>query len=320
MRSPASQGRSIKHKLTVAFMITSLASLLMACAGFVAYELITFRRTMTNDLTTNANIIVSNSTAPLAFEDRDAAKETLGTLRSRPRIVSAAIYQEQKGLFAAYVREGWRSTPPPRPGPDGCRFENGYLILLQPIGLGGKRIATLYIQSDLEAMRARFRSYAWIVLLVLLTSVLAAFVVSRILQRRITYPIGKLAETIRGVAHKKDYSLRAHKYSNDELGLFAEAFNEMLGRIEERDATLQKSNQALTEEVAERRRAEADLIESGRRFRFLADAMPQIVWTADSKGNADYYNERWYDYTGFSRDETSGSSWETALLPEEREL
>src|SRR5207248_2761305 len=46
------------------------------------------------------------------------------------------------------------------------------------------------------------------------------------------------------------------------------------------------------QELAELRRASAE------RYRQLADAMPQIVWTSDNEGNATYYNRRWFEYTG----------------------
>ena len=51
----------------------------------------------------------------------------------------------------------------------------------------------------------------------------------------------------------------------------------------------------------ERKRTENLLRESESRFRQLADAMPQIVWAARPDGFIDYYNERWYEFTGFSR-------------------
>ena len=51
------------------------------------------------------------------------------------------------------------------------------------------------------------------------------------------------------------------------------------------------------QELAELRRASAE------RYRQLADAMPQIVWTADATGAPTYYNRRWFEYTGMTEDE-----------------
>jgi PAS domain S-box-containing protein len=55
-------------------------------------------------------------------------------------------------------------------------------------------------------------------------------------------------------------------------------------------------------DITEKKRAEEALRESEARFRQLADFLPQIVWTARPDGFIDYYNARWYEFTGFSRD------------------
>jgi PAS domain S-box-containing protein len=70
-------------------------------------------------------------------------------------------------------------------------------------------------------------------------------------------------------------------------------------------------------DVSERRRTETALRESESRFRQLADAMPQIVWAARPDGYLDYYNERWYEFTGFPRGQGGDQSWEPILHPED---
>ena len=70
-------------------------------------------------------------------------------------------------------------------------------------------------------------------------------------------------------------------------------------------------------DITERKRSEVALRESEARFRQLADAMPQIVWTARFDGYIDYYNERWYEFTGFERNEFGQSSWERILHPDD---
>jgi len=70
-------------------------------------------------------------------------------------------------------------------------------------------------------------------------------------------------------------------------------------------------------DVIERRRAETELLASESRFRQLADSMPQIVWTARPEGHIDYFNERWYEYTGFGHDEPGDASWQRILHPDD---
>ncbi|MDQ2818645.1 MAG: ATP-binding protein [Candidatus Eremiobacteraeota bacterium] len=61
----------------------------------------------------------------------------------------------------------------------------------------------------------------------------------------------------------------------------------------------------------------AEVQESEQRYRFLAQSMPQIVWTASADGNVNYYNQRWYDYAGMTYEETKGWGWEQVLHPED---
>lgn len=70
-------------------------------------------------------------------------------------------------------------------------------------------------------------------------------------------------------------------------------------------------------DVIERKQAEETLRQSELRFRQLADSMPQIVWAAGPDGLIDYYNERWYEFTGLPREEFGQSSWEAVLHPDD---
>ncbi|MCA1555963.1 MAG: PAS domain S-box protein, partial [Acidobacteria bacterium] len=64
-------------------------------------------------------------------------------------------------------------------------------------------------------------------------------------------------------------------------------------------------------EAANRERANAEASE--RYYRFLAESIPQIIWTARPDGFLDYFNQRWYDYTGMTREQSEGWGWEAVL-------
>jgi PAS domain S-box-containing protein len=72
-------------------------------------------------------------------------------------------------------------------------------------------------------------------------------------------------------------------------------------------------------ESIERARVSRALAESEGRFRQLADAMPQIVWVTDEHGYHGYYNQRWYEYTGQTFEETKGEGWNKVFHPDDRE-
>jgi PAS domain S-box-containing protein len=73
----------------------------------------------------------------------------------------------------------------------------------------------------------------------------------------------------------------------------------------------------IARDITERKRMQAALIASEGRFRQLADTMPQIVWTARGDGYIDYYNERWYQFTGSPRDVFGDASWVSILHPDD---
>ena len=114
---------SIKRKLMLITMLTSSLALLLASAGFVAYDLLAFRSQMSEDLMTQAEVIGSKSTAALAFQDADTATEILSALRAKDGIVAAALYAPEGRLFAQYRRDARVSEGvPQRPGPPGYSF------------------------------------------------------------------------------------------------------------------------------------------------------------------------------------------------------
>jgi PAS domain S-box-containing protein len=65
------------------------------------------------------------------------------------------------------------------------------------------------------------------------------------------------------------------------------------------------------------RQARTDAVEAGARYRTMAEAIPQLVWTARPDGYVDYYNQRWFEYTGLGLAETEGSRWHDVMHPDD---
>ena len=70
-------------------------------------------------------------------------------------------------------------------------------------------------------------------------------------------------------------------------------------------------------DVTDRKQSELQQRQSMERFRTVADAMPQMVWTARPDGFVDYYNQRWLDYTGLTLEETQGWGWKQTQHPQD---
>jgi PAS domain S-box-containing protein len=73
----------------------------------------------------------------------------------------------------------------------------------------------------------------------------------------------------------------------------------------------------LQEEMLRDRELAQAMRESEARYRALADAMPQIVWTAGPDGKATYYNRRWFEYTGFPPGSPQGDEWIRVIHPDD---
>ncbi|MDB6025461.1 MAG: hypothetical protein JWM68_1684, partial [Verrucomicrobiales bacterium] len=240
------QPSPIKRKLQHVIMLTSLISLLLACAGFVAYDYLTFRRFMVADLSTLADMLAVNVQSALVFDDSQSAENTLVSLRSRSGITSAAVYKLDHGLLATYVRPGTLPGFPSTPEQLSYRFERERLIVYSTVISNNKPVGVVFLESELEKLYARFRTYAEIALLLLLISGFVAFVLSTRLQKRVSEPILELAQTAKTISERKDFGVRAVKRAEDEIGLLAQTFNEMLAQIQERDNALLQSNDALS--------------------------------------------------------------------------
>ena len=72
-------------------------------------------------------------------------------------------------------------------------------------------------------------------------------------------------------------------------------------------------------DMTEQRRISEALVESEMRFRTLADTMPQMVWSTLPDGFHDYYNKRWYEFTGVPEGSTDGEGWNDMFHPEDQE-
>ena len=246
---------SLRRKQTLIIMLTSSIVLFLACAAFSIYEVITFRKVMVQHLSTLAEIVGNNTSAALDFDKSDSAVETLSALQAEPGIIGACIYGKDRKAFATYDRANDDITfTPPALHKEGHTFERQRLILSRPIVYKGESIGVVYLESDMRELSSRLTRYAGIVGLVFLASLLVALALSSRLQRLISDPITHLARVARSVALEKNYSVRATKQSNDELGQLVDGFNEMLAQIQARDIALQTGRDQLEKRVEDRTR------------------------------------------------------------------
>ncbi|HEV3485385.1 MAG TPA: histidine kinase dimerization/phospho-acceptor domain-containing protein, partial [Vicinamibacterales bacterium] len=248
----------IRHKLVTMIMLTSGIVLLLASAGYLISDYYRTREILREDLTADAQLVLENTRAAIAFLDPEAARDTLATLRPNRHIRLACLYDGEGRLFATFrPRTVTRDCPVSRP-PDGHQFAPNRLDVVTSIASEGKPAGALLLRSDLEDMASRLRvQTAMVVFLLLMTLAVGLFLSAR-LQAIVSQPVVNLARTAAEVSARGDYSLRAQRTTEDELGALVDAFNRMLERIELREAELSRANDELRREIAERRRAEQE--------------------------------------------------------------
>jgi PAS domain S-box-containing protein len=247
------QNLPIRRKLTFIAMLISGVALLLACLSFAVFEQMHFRRKLVRDLVMMTEMTGANCAAGLTFNDAGSVEQTLKSLRADSHIVGAWIYDRDGQPFAKYQRAGSKGEfMPPPVQEDGHRFSERRLDLFQKIHLAGETIGTVYVSHDLQEARESVWRYTLIVIVLLIGCSLVALAMAARLQRVISEPIVGLAKIAGAVATEKNYSVRAVKQSEDEVGWLIDGFNEMLTQIQQRDSALQAAHDSLERRVEER--------------------------------------------------------------------
>ena len=230
---------SLRRKITYVIMINTFAALCPAGFAFAGYGLYRFQEMRLGDLNALANILGTNSTAPLAFKDRNAARDILQALAAKPHILAAVIYDPDGAPFALYHNGSSKDRYiPPQVETDISHFTSDRVLIFQSIYFSGEKVGTVFLEADTIEYRELLEGYFLFFGLIVAAVSMGAFVMAAWLQRPISNPILDLAWTTKMVTSSRDYSIRAGKRSEDEVGVLIKSFNEMLAEIQRRDLEL----------------------------------------------------------------------------------
>ena len=229
---------SIQKRVRAVILLASVVVLFVTAAAFVIYEAISFRTRLVRNLSTLAGVIADNSAAPLAFDNKAIAEEILAALRAEPDIEAAILFDSEGDIFATYPKALPAFLLPRTLDPKGHQFRDGGLVLYEPVLQEDKPIGTLYLRTSFRGLYEQFWRYGLIVLIVLLGAFAVAFMLSTLLQKRISEPILALTQAAETIRQRGDYSVRAPKLTDDELGSLTDAFNRMLSETQENHTRL----------------------------------------------------------------------------------
>ena len=247
----------IRRRLALIIAVSLGVSLLLTSLFFAARQIDHRRSAKLTELRSMAEVIAFNATAVVEFQDMGAAERLFAPLGQHPDIVAAQMTSADGSFSYPYQPAG---VSPPAAIHRQPRLNNGtaqvadwqHVTAIVPIAMNDVTIGSVALTASLKNV--------WndvvIDFAVLSAAALAAFVLALLIaqrmQRSLLTALGSLTNTANRVASTKDFSERAQKYSGDEIGQLADAFNTMLVEIADRDTELAKHRDHLEDEVNKR--------------------------------------------------------------------
>jgi signal transduction histidine kinase/CheY-like chemotaxis protein/HAMP domain-containing protein len=210
-----------------------------------------------------ARTVAEHCVAALVFGDNAGAHEILSKLEKSTDVARAILYDADGAPMAAYVRPGAETTPVSIRTVAAREHRDGYLHLFEPVLHRGVQQGTLYMAAASGGLKVRVSEATTTVLLSGLAAIMVAAVLAWLLQRSLTRPILRLAETMGRINDPSMFSARVNLVSRDEIGVLYRGFYRMLDQL------------AAGEQERDR---------SGARLRALIAALPDPVFVLEGNG------------------------------------
>jgi signal transduction histidine kinase len=272
------RSRSVRGRLVRVMLATTLTALIVAGGALMYQDIRVYERSVVEDIATQAEILGRASSQALRVGDPDSGRRNLALLRAKPAVRAAALYDSRGALFATYVRDGLLETTeiPGKSSPDQARVMDDAVVLWKRVLGEREPLGAIYLKAEYDPGE-HMKSYVAIMLLVLLAGLAVALAMAAWLQSSVTAPILAIRDVARAVVEKRDFSLRAKRVHDDEIGYLADAFNGVLEEIEHRTSALEQSNLTLAHQISERETAESALRKAEEDLRELNAELEQRV-------------------------------------------
>jgi two-component system, sensor histidine kinase and response regulator len=248
-------GFSLASKLRLLVLGAIVLAAMLAVIVSGISNLYSLRQALAERLVSLSTVIARNAAAPLQSRDRGAVLEVLQSLRADRNVRAATLYDSAGAVFAEYGPDGVGATlDQADPAvPEVIRFTSlSHAHVVVPIMQGGAWAGTLHLDADFSQLPAQLHSIARYLLYTLVgglaLSVPFWLVLHNLVQRRAE----KLARLARYALVNRDFSLRAQRSSNDEIGALTDGINELFVEIERRDRTMAMYQGEFEKRVAER--------------------------------------------------------------------
>lgn len=246
---------TVKNKILVIVISSIILSLITAFFLFAIYDRQSFKQAMIEELTVLSDVIAKRSSAALLFQDERAAGANLESLSVKENIIVSCIYNANKQVFASYSRDqsdGYSCSSLPSEGDEiYTNIKGDISILVNPIFFSGRKLGWIYIAASMDKLQERMRQLLLIGTMIFMTAGVIAYLFAARVQRYITQPLINLQLVLRTITKSRDYSLRAKKESEDEIGNLVVDFNRMLHTIQEANLRLGEAVEELRSQKLE---------------------------------------------------------------------
>ena len=252
------QDMPIRKKIIVIVTLVTAVVLLLSVSVLGYTDFQNKRQALLESTFALTRAVGVNSTAALVFDDPQTGAEVLGALVAEPRVLAAQLHSVSERNFATYRNSDPRfgvlvGRALERVQNEGAmtaidhRADGGILYVFDTLEVNDNFVGSITVQVSLQSLYAGVRQQIFLAGLVLIAALGMTIFLAARLQRGISGPIMRLAGSMRTVTTSKDYSLRAKKTGNDELGELIIGFNAMLEQIQQRDEALNDALEELQE-------------------------------------------------------------------------
>ncbi|HED40715.1 MAG TPA: EAL domain-containing protein [Chromatiales bacterium] len=288
---------SIRKKLIAIILIATSTVMTIGFSVIIYNDINDFKLDVSNNSVINARLVGDESVSPLAFSDPEGAREILQRFNAIPSVINARIYDHNDNIFASYDRDEQLPLPQtPLVKTALVEYEGKWLHVHQPITYRDELYGYIYLRVSTQALDKKINTYLLTIFYIMLGLIAFSYYLASRLQHIISGPIIKLTEATRKIAQDDNYTFRAEKQSNDEIGVLYDDFNNMIDKISQRK---QERDKALRELFEEKERAQVTL-----------ESIGDAVITTDIHGKIDYINAVAENLTGWSHEEAAGQQVE----------
>ena len=249
---------TLRRRLAIVLAVAVGISVLFTSVFFALRQVHDRRQAKITEMRSMAELIAFNASAVVEFQDRVGAERLLSALGEHRDVVAARVvgvnngFEYRYGHGEAIPAEHEIRMDALRQAVDVVDWR--HVTTMVPIQIAGDVIGSVSLTASLDETWRDVRGDLGVFLVAALIAFGLALVIARRMQRTLLTALGSLTETANAIAESKDFSRRARKYSNDEIGQLADAFNTMLVEIAERDGELRRHRDHLEEVVDNRTR------------------------------------------------------------------